>query len=106
MIVRRGEIWRVAVGRREWGPRKTLPCVVISPPELHDHLDTVIVVPVSTTEKAAPFRIALQIDGRKGVILLDQLRVMDKKRLVQRMGKLGPAALRDTLSALQQTFEP
>lgn len=106
MIIKRGDVWRVVLGPRERGPRKTLPCVVISPPELHDFLDTVIVAPVSTTDRAAPFRVALQIEGRKGVILLDQLRVMEKKRLVMRIGKVGPSALRDSLGALQQTFAP
>ena len=63
MIVRRGEIWRIVVGRRERGPRQTLPCVVVAPPELHDYLDTVIVAPVSATGKAGPYRIAARIEG-------------------------------------------
>ncbi len=106
MNLKRGDIWRVVVGPRKLGPRRTLPCVVVSPPELHDFLATVIVAPVSTVDHAAPFRIPLTVDGKKGVILLDQLRAIDRKRLVLRIGKLGPTALRDALAALQQTFAP
>jgi mRNA interferase MazF len=105
MIVKRGDIWRVALGPAA-GKRmgKSLPCVVVSPPELHDFLRTVIVVPMATSGKPAPFRIAMRFDGKAALILLDQVRAMDKSRLVSRLGAVSPATLRASLAILQQSF--
>jgi mRNA interferase MazF len=105
MVVKRGDIWRVALGPaagRRTG--KSLPCVVVSPPELHDSLVTVIVVPMATSGKRAPFRVAMRFQGKAGVILLDQIRTLDKSRLVARLGAVSPATLRASLAILQQSF--
>src|SRR5438876_3676300 len=105
MVVKRGDVWRVALdstGSR--GARKVRRCVVVSPPELHDFLGTVIVAPLTTSAKPAPFRIALRIDGKAAMILLEQVRTLDKTRLVSRVGAVSPATLRASLLALQQTF--
>jgi mRNA interferase MazF len=79
---------------------------VVSPPELHDFLRTVIVVPIATSGKAAPFRIAMRFDGKAALILLDQVRTLNKSRLVSRLGAVSPATLRASLAALQQSFAP
>ncbi len=101
MVVKRGDVWRVASGPVG---KKSVPCVVVSPPELHDFLHTVIVVPIATSGKPAPFRIAMRFDGRAGLILVDQVRALDKSRLVTRLGTVSPATLRTSLAALQQAF--
>ena len=105
MVVKRGDIWRVVLGAtagRRTG--KSLPCVVVSPPELHDFLRTVIVVPMATSGKPAPFRIAMRFGGKAGLILVDQVRTLDKSRLVARIGAISPSTLRASLAVLQQSF--
>lgn len=84
--------------------RKTRPCVVVSPAEMHDHLRTVMVAPMTTKSRAAPFRIGLTHGGRKGLILLDQLRAVDKARLAKRLGAVSAKTLTSTLSTLQEVF--
>ena len=103
--VRRGEIWLVNLDPTLGSEiKKTRPCVVISPPELHDYLRTVIVAPMTTGSHPAPFRIPIRHMRKDGLILLDQIRTVDKVRLVKRTGALVPAALRATLASLCELF--
>jgi len=103
--VKRGEIWLVnldpAVGSEI---RKTRPCVVVSPPEMHDHLRTLIVAPMTTKSRPAPFRIDATHSGKKGLILLDQIRAVDKDRLAKKLGAISAKTLTATLSTLQEAF--
>jgi mRNA interferase MazF len=85
--------------------QKTRPCVVISPPEMHDYLRTAIVAPMTTASRPAPFRIAVRHRGKEGLILLDQLRAVDKSRLAKRSGALSGATLTAALAALRELFE-
>ena len=78
--------------------------MIVSPPEMHDYLHTVIVAPMTTGAHPAPFRIAVTFQGKRGLILLDQLRTLDKVRLVKRLGNISPAILASTLKTLQQVF--
>jgi mRNA interferase MazF len=104
-VVKRGEIWLVNLDPTVGSEiRKTRPCVVISPPEMHDHLRTAIVAPITTGSRPAPFRIALRHGGKEGLILLDQIRAVDKVRLVKRAGTIGAATLCATLAALADVF--
>jgi mRNA interferase MazF len=84
--------------------RKTSPCVVVSPAEMHDHLRTVIVAPMTTKGHPAPFRIAVTHAGKKGLILLDQMRTVDKTRLVKKLGAVSPKTLTTVLNTLQEIF--
>ena len=86
--------------------QKTRPCVVISPDEMNAHLRTVIVAPMTTGSRAARFRIALIFQGKQGLIVLDQIRTLDRVRLVKRLGSLHPATLAITLQTLQAMFAP
>ncbi len=105
MVIKTGEIWLAqldpAVGSEI---RKTRPCVVVSPPEMHDHLRTSIVAPMTTGAHPAAFRIHLTFQGKSGLILLDQIRTLDKTRLIKRMGTVRPATLTRTLQTLQLVF--
>ena len=104
-MVKRGEIWLVNLDPTVGSEiQKTRPCLVISPPEMHDHLRTAIVAPMTTGSRPAPFRIAVQHGGKKGLILLDQLRAVDKTRLVKRSGAVSSTVLKATLAALAQVF--
>lgn len=84
--------------------RKTRPCLVVSPPEMHDALRTAIVAPMTTGSRPAPFRVSVVHDGKTGLILLDQMRAVDKTRLVKKLGMVSRTTLAATLSALQETF--
>jgi mRNA interferase MazF len=104
-VVRRGEVWLVALDPTLGSEfQKTRPCVVVSPPELHDHLRTVIVVPMTTKSRAAPFRVPVTFARKKGLILLDQIRTVDKARLVKQVGVVADKTLLETLHTLQDVF--
>ena len=103
--LKRGEIWLVNLDPTVGSEiQKTRPCVVISPPEMHDHLRTAIVAPMTTGNRPAPFRIALRHAGKTGLILLDQVRAVDKTRLVKRSGAVSAAVLQTTLTTLGEAF--
>ena len=104
-MVKRGEIWLATLDPTIGSEiRKARPCVIISPAEMHDYLRTVIVAPMTTGSRPAPFRIALTFGGKKGLILLDQIRTLDQSRLAKRLGKITPITLSDTLATLQAVF--
>jgi len=101
----RGEIWLALLDPTVGSEiRKTRPCVIISPPEMHDFLRTVTVAPMTTGSRPAPYRISLRFGGKTGLILLDQTRTLDKQRLVRRLGALNSNTLRQTLTALRAMF--
>lgn len=104
-MVKRGEIWLVAldptVGREI---KKSRPCVIVSPPELNQHLRTVIVAPMTTKGFVAPFRVPVTHAGSKGLIVLDQVRTVDKIRLVKRLGAVNNKTLASALITLQEVF--
>ena len=103
--MKRGEIWLVNLDPTVGSEiQKTRPCVVISPPEMHDYLRTALVAPMTTGSHPAPFRIPVRHGGKQGLILLDQIRAVDKTRLVKRAGAITPATLSATLAALAEIF--
>jgi len=71
---------------------------------MHDHLRTVIVAPMTTGNRAAPFRIGVTHGGKKGLILLDQMRAVDKARMAKRLGAVSAKTLNSTLITLQEVF--
>jgi mRNA interferase MazF len=83
---------------------KTRPGVVLSPPEMHDYLRTVIVAPMTTGARPAPYRVRVTFQGKQGLILLDRVRTLDKIRLVKRLGNISSATLASTLETLQKVF--
>ena len=104
-MVTRGEVWLVTLDPTVGSEiHKTRPCVIISPPEMHDYLRTVIVAPMTTGARPAPYRIAVTFQGKRGLVLLDQLRTLDKVRLVKRLGNISSQALALTLKTLPRVF--
>src|SRR3972149_4287288 len=85
--------------------RKTRPCVIISPDEMNQHIGTVIVAPMTTKGRDYPSRIPLTFKRKKGQIVLDQIRTIDKTRLVKRLGKLDKNVSAQTLQILREMFE-
>ena len=92
----RGEVWLInldpTVGREI---QKARPCVVVSPPEINDHLSVILVAPLTSGGRPAPFRVETAFVGKSGLMLMEQVRTVDRGRLVRRVGRID----RDTLSA-------
>lgn len=84
--------------------QKTRPCVVVSPDELNAHLRTVIVAPLTTGGRAYPWRIRCRFQQRSGYVVLDQLRTVDRERLIKPLGTLSGQTLAEVLAALQEMF--
>ena len=84
---------------------KTRPAVIVSPDELNVHLNTVIVVPL-TTGRSYPFRVPTRVLGKDGVAAVDQLRTVDKRRLVKRLAVLRKPTSDAVLAALVEMFRP
>jgi len=104
-VVARGEIWLAALDPTIGSEiQKTRPCVIISPPEMHNYLRTVIAAPMTTGSKAAPYRIPVTFRRKTGFILLDQMRTLDKTRLVKRVGLTSDKTLAEVLRTLQEVF--
>ena len=104
-MVKRGEIWLVNLDPTIGSEiKKSRPCVVVSPAEMHDHLRTVIVAPMTSKSRPAPFRVPVTHGGQKGLILLDQVRAVDKARLAKKLGAVSAKTLLGTLGTLQEVF--
>lgn len=86
--------------------RKTRPCVVVSPDEMNHYIRTVIVAPMTTKGRAYPTRVECAFEGREGQIVLDQIRTVDKQRLVLRVGRIDGPAQREVLTGLAEMFAP
>ena len=103
--MKRGEIWLVAIDPTVGSEiKKSRPCVIVSPPELNQHLRTVIVAPMTSRGFPAPFRVPLTHAGTKGLIVLDQIRAVDQIRLIKRLGAITAKTLCLVLSTLQEVF--
>jgi mRNA interferase MazF len=83
--------------------RKTRPAVIVSPDELNSHLQTVVVVPL-TKGRSYPFRIATKVQGKPGVAAIDQLRTVEKRRLVKHLGNLPAKTAARLADALVEMF--
>ena len=104
-MVKRGEIWLAVLDPTVGSEiKKTRPCVIVSPAEMHDHLRTAIVAPMTTGSKTAPFRVMVTFQKKTGLILLDQIRAIDKTRLISKMGVVNAKTLTETLATLQEVF--
>jgi mRNA interferase MazF len=104
-VVKRGEVWLVVldptVGREI---RKTRPAVVLSPDELNAAVDTVVVAPMTTGASPAPFRVDVTVGTAHGLILVDQMRAVDRQRLLRRVARLPGKTLGVTLRVAQEMF--
>ena len=86
--------------------RKTRPCLVVSPDEMNHHLRTLIVAPMTTKGRSYPTRIACVFRGKDGHIVLDQLRTIDRDRIIKRLGSIDQKVRRSVLSSLAELFAP
>jgi len=84
--------------------QKTRPCLIISPDEMNRHIRTVIVAPMTTAGKDYPTRVICKFKKKKGQIVLDQIRTIDKTRLVKKLGTIDPETQLKVISVLQRLF--
>ncbi|MFH2041575.1 MAG: type II toxin-antitoxin system PemK/MazF family toxin [Acidobacteriota bacterium] len=84
--------------------KKTRPCLIISPDEMNRHIRTVIIAPMTTAAKKYPTRVNLKFQEKQGQIVLDQLRTIDKNRLLKKIGRINDDAASKTLEILVQMF--
>jgi len=86
--------------------KKTRPCLIISPDEMNHHIRTVIVATMTTKGRNYPTRVSCQFKNKKGEIVLDQIRTIDKERLVKKIGKLDRRSADKVLSVIAEMFAP
>lgn len=107
MVACRFEVYLVRLDPTEGREiRKTRPCLVISPDEMNRHIGTVIVAPMTTQGREYPTRVPVRFRRKNGQIVLDQMRTVDKSRLVRRLGKIDDATAQKVLALLNEIFAP
>lgn len=84
--------------------QKTRPCLIISPDEMNDHIATVIVAPLTIKGRDYPTRVNCQFEGKVGQVVLDQIRTVDKVRLVKMLGKINASTQKEVLVVLMEMF--
>jgi mRNA interferase MazF len=84
--------------------RQTRPCLIISPDEMNLHLATAIVAPMTTKGKLYPSRIPVNFEGKDGYIVLDQIRTVDKTRLIKKLGSISTDEQKAVLNTLAEMF--
>jgi mRNA interferase MazF len=84
--------------------KKTRPCIVVSPDEMNRYVATVIIAPMTTKGKKYPTRVVCQFQGKDGQIVLDQIRTIDKTRLVRKLGQISQDEQRVVLDTLAEMF--
>jgi mRNA interferase MazF len=86
--------------------QKTRPCLIVSPDEMNRHLRTLIIAPMTSKGKRYPSRLPCRFHGKDGLVVLDQLRTIDRARLVGRLGRLEPQTCETVIETLQEMFSP
>jgi mRNA interferase MazF len=84
--------------------QKTRPCVIVSPDEMNRYISTVIIAPMTTRGRIYPTRVICQFQGKDGQIVLDQIRTVDKSRLVKKIGQISQEEQREVLDILAEMF--
>lgn len=102
---RRDEVWLIALDPSTGSEiKKTRSCLVVSPDEMNEPLQTVLVAPMTTTLRRYPTRVNLSFRGKTGQVALDQLRAVDRLRLVRRLGAIPPETAREISEVLLEMF--
>ena len=84
--------------------KKTRPCVIISPDEMNKYLDTIVLAPMTTNLKRYPTRVAVDHDEKKGMIMIDQIRTVDKSRVIKVLGMLTKSEIINCKEIIRETF--
>ena len=106
MEIKRFEVYLISLDPTKGSEiSKTRPCVVVSPDEMNRHIRTVIIAPMTTKTRAYPSRVDCSFQGKHGQVVLDQIRTVDKSRLVERIGKLSAATCDKVSDVLVEMFQ-
>jgi len=84
--------------------RKTRPCVVISPDEMNRHLRTLVIAPVTSQSKKYPTRLEIAIEGKSNWIAVDQIRTIDKTRVIRKIAELSPRDMQKLKAMIRETY--
>ena len=84
--------------------KKTRPCTIISPNEMNRHLRTVVIAPMTTKSHDYPTRFNVKHEGKAGWVVLDQVRTIDKNRIIKKLGRLTPAEIEKCKDIIKETF--
>jgi mRNA interferase MazF len=104
-LPRRDEVWLISLDPTQGVEiRKTRPCLIISPDEMNQHLQTVIVAPMTTVVRPYPTRVPVRFQGKRGQVALDQLRAIDRQRLVRRLGTISASNAQAASATLLEMF--
>lgn len=105
MVVKRFEVFLInldpTIGKEI---KKTRPCLIISPDEMNKHLSTVIIAPMTTKGRSYPSRVDCLFDGKEGQIILDQIRTIDKNRIIKKLGSIDKLIQKEVLATLSELF--
>ena len=105
MVVKRFEVYVVNLDPTIGSEiKKTRPCVVISPDQLNQNIKTVIVAPMTTKVKSYPTRVSCKLQSKQGTVVLDQIRTVDKSRLIHKIGRLDSKTQAEVLRVLGEIF--
>ncbi len=105
MVVKRFEVYLVNLDPTIGSEiKKTRPCLIVSPDEMNRHIATVIVAPMTSQGNNYPTRVACEFEGKSGQVVLDQLRTVDKQRLVKRLGRIEKGVQKEVLVVLAEMF--
>ncbi len=84
--------------------KKTRPCVVISPDEMNKYLNTIVIAPMTSQSKSYPTRVKVNHDNKKGWIVIDQIRTIDKQRIIKTLDKLTEKEIKDVKKIIRETY--
>jgi mRNA interferase MazF len=84
--------------------KKTRPCVIVSPDEMNKYLNTIVLAPMTTNMKRYPTRVSIEHDGKKGMIVIDQIHTVDKIRILKILGKLTKSEIKKCKEVIKETF--
>jgi mRNA interferase MazF len=107
MVTNRFDVFLIALDPTRGSEiRKTRPCLIVSPNDMNDHIKTVIIAPMTTKGRPYPSRVPCTFQGKSGHVVLDQLRTVDKTRLIRRLGSISENVQHRVLELLQEMFAP
>ena len=101
----RDEVWLINLDPSQGAEiQETRPCLIVSPDEMNESVQTVIIAPMTTTIRSYPTRVSVRFQGKSGQIALDQIRSVDRRRLVRKLGTVSPSAAESTSATLVEMF--
>jgi mRNA interferase MazF len=107
MVIKRFEVHLINLDPTIGGEiKKSRPCVIVSPDEMNRHIRTVIIAPMTTQGRPYPTRVSCRFQGKQGQIALDQIRTVDKVRLLKKLGRIDSRAQSEVLTVLAEMFAP